>query len=108
MCIYLLPMMVSHLISVTIQSSIDGSHIHSVLPASEQAFNWNRKGFLSQNCVFACSFDLKFVYSLTGWEGSASDAQVYDDAWSKDIYILDGKYYLADVGFPATQQLLTP
>ena len=53
---------------------IDGSHIHCVPPASEQAFYWNRKGFVSQNCLFACSFNLEFVYSFTGWEGSASDA----------------------------------
>jgi hypothetical protein len=32
---------------------------------------------------------------------------IYDDVQSKDLYILDGKYYLAAVGFLATQQLLT-
>jgi hypothetical protein len=84
---------------------IDGSHIHSAPPASERAFYRNHKGFLSQNCLFACSFNLKFVSSLTGWEG---DAQVYDDAQSKDLHIPDGKYYLADAGFPTSQQLLTP
>ena len=89
-------------------AAIDGSHIHSAPPASERAFYRNCKGFSSQNCLFACSFDLKFVYSLTGWEGSASDAQVHDDARSKDLYIPDGKYYLADVGFPVSWQLLTP
>jgi hypothetical protein len=89
-------------------AAIDGSHIHSAPPALEWAFYWNCKGFLSQNCLFACSFDLKFVYSLMGWEGSVSDAQVYDDAWSKDLHIPYGKYYLADAGFPTSQQLLTP
>ena len=35
-----------------------------------------------------------------------TDAQVYDDAQSKDLHIPDGKYYLTDAGFPMDQQLL--
>jgi hypothetical protein len=88
--------------------ALDGSHIHSAPPASECAFHRNRKGFVSQNCLFGCSFDLQFVYALTGWEGSAADARVYEDARSRDLDIPDGKYYLADAGFPASQQLLIP
>ena len=88
--------------------ALDGSHIHSAPPASERAFYRNRKGFVSQNCLFGCSFDLQFVYALTGWEGSAGDARVYDDARSRDLDIPDGKYYLADAGFPACQQLIIP
>jgi hypothetical protein len=89
-------------------AAIDGSHIHCAPPASEQAFYRNRKGFVSQNCLFACSFDLQFTYCLMGWEGSAADAQVYDDARSKDLHIPNGKYYLADAGFPSCPQLLIP
>jgi hypothetical protein len=88
--------------------ALDGSHIHVAPPASQRAVHRNRKGFLSQNCLFRCSFDLQFVYSLTGWEGSAADARVYEDARSKDLYISDGTYYLADAGFPACQHLLIP
>ena len=57
--------------------ALDGSHIHCAPPASERAFHRNRKGFVSQNCLFGCSFDLIFVYALTGWEGSAADARIY-------------------------------
>jgi len=60
--------------------AIDGSHIHSAPPAYLRPNYRNRKGFLSQNCVFACDFELKFTYVLTGWEGSATDARVYEDA----------------------------
>jgi len=56
----------------------------------------------------ACSFDLRFVYVLSGWEGSASDAVVYHDAWHTDFRIPPGKYYLADAGFPLCEQLLVP
>src|SRR5882762_11532098 len=88
--------------------ALDGSHIHSAPPASEHGVHRNRKGFVSQNCLFGCSFDLQFVYALTGWEGSAADARVYEDACSRDLHIPDGKYYLADAGFPACHQLLIP
>jgi len=68
----------------------------------------NRKGFVSQNCLFGCDFNLFFIYSLTGWEGSATDAQMYQDAREHDLYIPGGKYYLADAGFPLGPQLLVP
>ena len=68
----------------------------------------NHKGFVSQNCLFTCNFDLKFVYSLTGWEGSATDARIYDDAISTDLHIPDGKYFLGDTGFPLSKTVLVP
>jgi hypothetical protein len=49
---------------------------------------------------------MEFVYALTGWEGSASDAHVYEDALSKSLDIPEGKYYLADAGFPLCNELL--
>jgi hypothetical protein len=88
--------------------ALDGSHIHSAPPASEQGSFRNHKGFISQNCLFSCSFDLQFVYALTGWEGSATDAQIYEDAESSDLDIPEGKYYLADAGFPLCNKLLVP
>ena len=74
--------------------ALDGSHIHSAPPAYERPANRNRKGFISQNCLFACSFGLKFVYAYTGWEGSVTDARVYEDALSNGLDIPHGKYYL--------------
>jgi DDE superfamily endonuclease len=88
--------------------AIDGSHIHSAPPLNEHASNRNRKGFLSQNCLFCCAFDLKFVFAYTGWEGSATDARVYEAALQDGLHIPEGKYYLADAGYPSCAQLLTP
>ena len=88
--------------------AIDGSHIHSAPPASERPLFRNQKGFVSQNCLFGCDFGLRFVYSLTGWEGSATDAHVYEDARNHDLEIPAGKYYLADAGYPLCPQLLVP
>ena len=53
---------------------LDSSHIHSAPPVNAHTANHNHKGFVSQNCLFGCLFDLKFVYAYTGWEGSATDA----------------------------------
>jgi len=39
-----------------------------------------------------------FVYIFSGWEGSAADSRVLQDALSKDFVIPTGKYYLADAG----------
>jgi DDE superfamily endonuclease len=55
-----------------------------------------------------CSFEFKFVYILSGWEGSASDSAVYEDARATDFRIPEGKYYLADAGYPNTDALLAP
>ena len=88
--------------------ALDGSHIHSAPPLNERGANRNRKGFLSQNCLFGCSFDLKFVYAYTGWEGSATDALIYESARLHGLDIPAGKYYLADAGFPCCDELLIP
>lgn len=61
-----------------------------------------------KNCLFACLFDLKFVYALTGWEGSATDAYVYENAQLVDLAIPHGKYYLANAGYPQCNELLVP
>ena len=57
----------------------------------------NRKGTLSQNILAACNFDMKFVYILAGWEGSAHDMRVLSDAQaSKGFITPPGKYWLGE------------
>jgi hypothetical protein len=41
--------------------AIDGSHIHLAAPSFLHNACRNRKGFTSQNCLFACSFNFLFV-----------------------------------------------
>ena len=88
--------------------AIDCSHIPCSCPAHERANFRNRKGFISQNCLFACSLDFKFIYSYTGWVGSATDAQIFEAAQANGLVIPAGKYLLADAGFPLRDGLLTP
>jgi hypothetical protein len=47
-----------------------------------------------------------FTYALTGWEGSAADAQIYHNAVNTDLVIPEGWYYLGDAGSPHCNQLL--
>ena len=68
----------------------------------------NRKGFVSQNCLFACNFDMLFIYALTGWDRATADATMWHDTHSHDFYIPDGKYLLADAGFGGSDALLVP
>ena len=88
--------------------AIDGSHIPVAPPAILRGQYRNRKGFLSQNTLFVCDFNMKFMYMLTGLEGSATDLWVYDDVISSDLQIPDGKYLLADGGYPLCHKLLVP
>ena len=88
--------------------ALDGSQIIFAPFAYLHEQYWNRKGYISQNCLFACRFSLQFCYALTGWEGSATDACIWDDAINHDFMVPKGKYYLADAGFPACEQLLLP
>ncbi len=49
-----------------------------------------------------------FCYLLTGWEGSAADGCIFDDARHKGFAIPPGQYYLGDAGFPVCDSLLVP
>lgn len=88
--------------------AIDGSHIPAKVKESIQSRWRNRKGYISQNILAACDFDMEFVYVCAGWEGSAHDGRVYQFAINNDFIIPDGKYYLADAGYGLKRGLLTP
>lgn len=88
--------------------SIDGTHLDAFVPEADVARYRNRKGRLSQNVLAACAQDMRFIYILSGWEGSASDGHIFEDARRQDLTIVPGKYFLADAGFPTCDVLLVP
>ena len=89
--------------------AFDGTHIPCKPPSKDAKPYRNRKGFLSQNVLAVCSFDLKFLYVLPGWEGSAADDSVLSDAiCNKGLAIPKGKYFLGDAGYPLKPYCLTP
>jgi hypothetical protein len=89
--------------------AVDGTHIHAFVPASKASPWRNRKGFYSQNVFAACSFDLRFTFVYPGWEGSAHDSTVVNDALTKGLWCPpQEKYYLADAGYTISPHLLIP
>ena len=71
--------------------AIDGTHVRASVPIEDQNRYRNRKGALSQNVLAAISFDdLKFTYVLAGWEGSAHDSRVLNDALSRGFHAPEG------------------
>lgn len=88
--------------------ALDGSHIDAFVPDNMLARYRDRKGRLSQNVLAACTFDMRFSYVLSGWEGSAADGRIFDNARHNGFAIPPGKFYLADAGFPLCDALLVP
>jgi DDE superfamily endonuclease len=88
--------------------AIDGIHIQCHSSAADRDAMRNRKGVLTQNCLVACSFDLRFTYFLSGWEGSVADSTLFNEARRIDFYIPRGRFYLGDAGFASSDALLVP
>jgi len=63
--------------------AIDGTHVPANLPVEIEGKFRGRKEETTQNVLAAITFDLKFIYVLAGWEGSAHDSRVLGDALSK-------------------------
>ena len=55
-----------------------------MVPRQETNSYRNHHGIISQNVLVACNFDLKFIYVLSGWEGSAHDSKVLKDVLSRN------------------------
>ena len=88
--------------------ALDGTHICARPPVSARSCYRNHKSGVSQNVLTATTFNMHFCYILSGWEGSASDGGVFHDACVHDLELPDGKYYLADAGYPICDALLVP
>lgn len=90
------------------RGAIDGTLLHAFVSKADMSRYRSRKGFISTNVLAACTFDLQFCYILSGWEGSAADSRIYDEARRDDFTIEPGTYYVADAGFPNCDGLLVP
>ena len=53
------------------------------MPLETQGRFRGRKDGTIQNVLAAISFDLKFIYVLAGWEGSAHDSRMLNDAFTR-------------------------
>ncbi|KAL4307523.1 hypothetical protein AHAS_Ahas16G0286800 [Arachis hypogaea] len=47
---------------------------------SDQPKFIGRKRYPTQNIMAVCDWDMCFIFTLSGWEGTAHDARVFDNA----------------------------
>ena len=59
---------------------IDGTHISASSPFGRTTAFIDRRSGITQNVMCACNFDMRFMYVHSGWEGSANDSRVMQDA----------------------------
>ncbi|KAL8483606.1 hypothetical protein ACS0TY_026335 [Phlomoides rotata] len=64
--------------------ALDGTFIDVHVPISEKGRYRNRKGQVSVNVLGVCDMNMRFVYVLTGWEGSAADSRVLRNAINRE------------------------
>ncbi|KAL8550868.1 hypothetical protein ACS0TY_000081 [Phlomoides rotata] len=90
--------------------ALDGTLIDVTVPEVDKARYRSRKGTISVNVLAACDRNMRFIYMLTGWEGSAADARVLRDALCREdgFKVPHGNYYLCDNGYPNGEGFLTP
>ncbi|KAJ9562935.1 hypothetical protein OSB04_008095 [Centaurea solstitialis] len=90
--------------------AIDGTHVRVKVSNKDAPRYRGRKGYPTINVLAACTFDLKFTYVLSGWEGTASDSRILKDALIREdkLYTPEGKFYLVDGGLPLKNTFLTP
>lgn len=79
--------------------AIDGKHIRITCPANEGSTYFNYKGFYSIVLMALVDGDYKFLWVNVGTQGSASDAQIFNDCELKEA-LEDGS-----IGLPAPEPL---
>ncbi|XP_057768669.1 uncharacterized protein LOC130988742 [Salvia miltiorrhiza] len=57
-----------------------------------------------------CDRNMKFVYALPGWKGSAADSHILRDAVNRPhgFRVPRGNYYLVDCGYANSEDFLAP
>ncbi|XP_052110288.1 protein ALP1-like [Arachis duranensis] len=89
--------------------ALDGTHIKvNVLEADKPRYQ-NRKGDITTNVLGVVAPDMQFIYVLAGWEGSAADSRVLQDAlFRNEFSVFQGHYYLRDAGYMNCEGFLAP
>ncbi|XP_057426609.1 uncharacterized protein LOC130720044 [Lotus japonicus] len=86
--------------------AIDGTHIPCVVSPSDQARFIGRKGHPTQNIMVVCDWNMCFTFVLPGWEGTAHDARVFDQAITNPS--MNFPHPPTDAGYPTPKGFLGP
>ena len=65
--------------------ALDETYINVRVPVADAPRCRNRKGHITTNTLAACDPQLRFIYLLPGWEGSAGDSRILRDAVSRPL-----------------------
>ena len=60
--------------------ALDGTYINVLVGSNDKPRYRTRKGQVATNTLAVCTRNMRFVYVLAGWGGSAGDARVLRDA----------------------------
>ncbi|KAH9762908.1 DDE Tnp4 domain-containing protein [Citrus sinensis] len=63
--------------------ALDGTYIRVRVPENDKPRYRTRKGEIATNVLGVCSRDMKFIFVMPGWEGSASNSRILRDALNK-------------------------
>ncbi|KAK6132317.1 hypothetical protein DH2020_033941 [Rehmannia glutinosa] len=90
--------------------ALDGTYIDVRVPVGDKGRYRNRKGKITVNVLGVCDPSMKFVYLLSGWEGSAADSRILRDAVTRPngFKVPIGNYYLCDCGYTNGAGFLAP
>ncbi|XP_058213061.1 protein ALP1-like [Rhododendron vialii] len=90
--------------------ALDGTYVPVNPPAADRPRYRSRKGDIATNVLGVCTRDLKFVYVLSGWEGSATDSRILGNAMERPhgLRVPRGQYYLVDAGYTNGNGFLAP
>ncbi|XP_057774908.1 uncharacterized protein LOC130993865 [Salvia miltiorrhiza] len=90
--------------------ALDDTYINVTVPLLDKPRYRTRKGHICTNALAVCDRNLRFVYVLSGWEGSASDSRVLRDAVNRvnGLKVPRGNYYLCDNEYTNSEGFLTP
>ncbi|XP_057780498.1 uncharacterized protein LOC130999044 isoform X2 [Salvia miltiorrhiza] len=90
--------------------ALDDTYISVLVPNIDKARYRTRKGQIATNMLGVCDRNMKFVYALPGWEGSAADSRVLRDAVNRrhGFRVPRGNYYLVDCGYANSEGFLAP
>ncbi|XP_076937704.1 uncharacterized protein LOC143605503 [Bidens hawaiensis] len=92
--------------------AIDGTHVRALVRLDDQPKYIGRKGYATQNIMVACDFNMCFTFVWAGWEGTAHDTRIFNEALLRpDLkfpHPAGDKYCVVDVGYPDTKGYLAP
>ncbi|XP_027169686.1 protein ALP1-like [Coffea eugenioides] len=90
--------------------ALDGTLIKVTPPSDQKPRYRTRKASIATNVLGVCSPNMRFIYVLPGWEGSAHDGRVLRNAISRPngLRVPQGCYYLVDAGYCNAKGFLAP